>query len=85
MQIQDFQSIKQGYRNTVNQVFQYILQTVKNEKLKAQLKFRIFCCHLINRVFKTGVKEDIFPNYESWKKQKNNTDNTKCINFSLFE
>lgn len=71
IEIQNFSEIKQGYRNTVGKAFEKVHQGVSDEKTKAQLKFRIFCCHLINRVFNSGMKEDLFKNFCEWKKQNN--------------
>lgn len=66
--VQDFKKIKQGYRNTVGMIFEKIHKLVPDERLKAQLKFKIFCCHLINRVFDSGIKAEFFLNFTQWKK-----------------
>ena len=55
-EVQEFSSFKQGYRNTVGKVYEEVHKKIPEGVKRAQFKFKIFCCHLINRVFKTGVK-----------------------------
>ena len=86
MKIQDFTEMKQGYRNTIGKVYEEIHKKISNEKRQAQLKFEIFCCHLINRVFSPSNKDDIFPKYRQWL-QKNKLEDKKsfrCVDFLTF-
>lgn len=37
--------------------------------MRNQLKLRVLCCHLINRVFSNGFKSEVFPNFCAWGKK----------------
>lgn len=82
LQVQDFYAIKEGYRNTLSLVYSQIQKKITNEGLKAQLKFRVLCCHLINRVFNKGLKADIFPNFNNWVKKHQKGELKKEMEFS---
>ena len=78
-------TFKQGYRNTVGKVYEEVHKKVPDDRTRAALKFRVFCCHLINRVFKTGVRGEIFPYYCAWLKEKGKKSNQKVIDLVGFE
>lgn len=69
----------------VGKVYEEVHKKVPESYQRASLKFRVFCCHLINRVFKTGVKGEIFPHYQNWMKQGGKQSNQKVIDFKSFE
>ena len=54
---EEFNAFKQGYRNTIGRVFEEIHSKLPDGQKKSILKFKIFTCHLINRVFKNGAKK----------------------------
>lgn len=54
--LDDFSSIKKGYRNTVGKVYEEVHKKIPEGSKRAQMKFKVFCCHLINRIFKVSVK-----------------------------
>ena len=58
---------------------------MNNSGTKARLKFKIFTCHLINRIFKTGVKKEIFPKYQTWLKEKAKKKPAQLVNFEHFD
>lgn len=53
----------------MSSVYSETQKRITNECLKNQLKLRVLCCHLINRVFNKGLKSEIFPNFNSWVKK----------------
>lgn len=81
---EEFNSFKQGYRNTVGMIFEEVQKKISSPSKRSRLKFKIFTCHLINRIFKTGVKKEIFPQYQSWLKQ-NGKKTSSVINFEQFD
>ena len=68
-EIQNFSVFKQGYRNTVGKVYEDVHKRIPEGTKRAQFKFKVFCCHLINRVFKIGAKRENFPYYNEWVKK----------------
>lgn len=84
LEVQDFSSIKEGYRNTVGKAYECIQKRVTEPNKRAQLKLRIFCCHLINRVFKMEWKRETFPYFMEWAKELKKG-SKKNFDFGLFE
>lgn len=65
-------------------IFEEVQRKISDQDKKSRLKFKIFTCHLINRIFKTGVKKEIFPVYQNWVKQ-NGKKSSEMINFEQFD
>lgn len=84
LELQDFSSIKEGYRNTVGKAYECIQKRVTEPNKRAQLKLKIFCCHLINRVFKMECKRETFPYFVEWAKEYKKA-SKKNFDFGLFE
>lgn len=61
-------------------IFEEVQRKISDPAKKSRLKFKIFTCHLINRIFKTGVKKEIFPIYQKWMKE-NGKKSSGVINF----
>lgn len=41
-----------------------------NTRERAQLKLKVFLCHIINRVFAGGVSAGVLPHYVAWAKRE---------------
>ena len=39
-----------------------------------QTKLKLFCCHVINRVFEQEYRKDIFSHYYRWLSKKSKSD-----------
>lgn len=65
-------------------VYEEVHRRIPEGIKRAQMKFKIFCCHLINRVFKQGAKRENFPYYIEWMKVEKKT-GKKSFDFNLFE
>lgn len=76
---------KIGYRNTVGKVYEEVHRKYpENSKLRAELKLKVFLCHIINRVFVGNLNTNLFPHFVAWlKKEKGKV--SKCYDFRLIE
>lgn len=46
-----FNEFKEEYRIVVGHAFQKAHKKIENAELKIRTKLKLFCCHIINRVF----------------------------------
>jgi hypothetical protein len=80
--IEEFSVFKVTYRKIVGRVFEEVHKKLQDDPYtRATLKLKVFCCHIINRVFTGKVDSSIFPLYCSWVKRSNLKINYKMYNF----
>ena len=76
----DFKSFKEAYRLVVGHAFYRAHKGIENYKLKNKIKLKLFCCHVINRVFDKGYVHELFKYYYEWL-----CDKKKALTFNLKE
>ena len=42
-------------------------KNIENAELKIRTKLKLFCCHIINRVFEKEHRKDLFVHYFNWQ------------------
>ena len=76
----EFKSFKEAYRLVVGHAFYRAHKCIENYKLKNKIKLKLFCCHVINRVFDKGYVHELFKYYYEWL-----CDKKKALTFNLKE
>ena len=70
-QYSSFEDIKFAYRSTTSHIFKQIHNNKgMNSHLRNKIKMRLFCCHMINRIFTRNQIGDNFPYFEKWLDKK---------------
>jgi hypothetical protein len=63
----EFEQFKVAYRSTTSHVFKLVHENKTIEShLKNKIKMRLFCCHMINRIFDPAETETNFQYYIKW-------------------
>jgi hypothetical protein len=63
----EFEQFKVAYRSTTSHVFKLVHENKTIEShLKNKIKMRLFCCHMINRIFDPTEIETNFQYYIKW-------------------
>ena len=66
-----FDELKKAYRSTTSYIFKVIQDNRKIEPhLQNKIKMRLFCCHMINRIFERADLGKSFPYFFEWLKLK---------------
>jgi len=66
-----FDDLKFSYRSTTSYIFKSIHENGKiDPHTRNKIKMRLFCCHMINRIFNRKEIADHFPFYVKWLKTK---------------
>ena len=66
-----FDELKFSYRSTTSYIFKSIHENKKIDlHLRNKIKMRLFCCHMINRIFIRKEIPNNFPHFISWLKTK---------------
>lgn len=67
-----FDELKFSYRSTTSHIFKSIHENKKIDlHLRNKIKMRLFCCHMINRIFNRREIPNNFPHFINWLKTKN--------------
>ena len=66
----DFKNYKEAYRLVVGHAFYKAHKMITESKLKNQIKLKLFCCHVINRVFDKAYTPELFKHYYDWTQDK---------------
>jgi len=75
-----------GYRNTVGKVYEEVHRKLADNLLeRAELKLKLFLCHIINRVFTGSVNPTIFPYYTAWLKKNHLQVSLRSYDFESIE
>lgn len=78
----DFKSYKEAYRLVVGHAFYKAHKMIINSSLKHKIKLKLFCCHVINRVFDKSYVHELFKFYYEWLEKKNKP---MMMNLNYFE
>ena len=62
----NFNEYKEEYRVVVGHAFYKSHKAIENVEMKMRIKLKIFCCHVINRVFEKEYRKEIFGYYFDW-------------------
>ena len=66
-----FDEMKKSYRSTTAYIFRAIEYNRRlDPHLRNKIKIRLFCCHMINRIFDRADIEKNFPYFISWQQRK---------------
>lgn len=66
-----FDDLKFSYRSTTSYIFKAIHENSKiDPHTRNKIKMRLFCCHMINRIFNRKEIPDHFPFYVKWLKTR---------------
>ena len=66
-----FDELKKSYRSTTSYIFKVIQDNRKiDPHLQNKIKMRLFCCHMVNRIFERGDIAKNFPYFVDWLKRK---------------
>lgn len=67
-----FDELKFCYRSTTSYIFKSIHENKRIEgHLRNKIKMRLFCCHMINRIFNRKEISNNFPHFINWLRSKN--------------
>ena len=66
----NFQDYKEEYRLVVGHAFYKAHKCIKDYELKMQTKLKLFCCHVVNRVFEKEYRKDLFGHYFKWQSKR---------------
>lgn len=63
----NFDDLKFAYRSTTSHIFKAIHENKKiHSHTRNKIKLRLFCCHMINRIFNRKEIGDYFQCYNKW-------------------
>lgn len=80
-----FEDFKVSYRSTTSYLFKLIHENKNiDSHLKNKIKIRLFCCHMINRVFDRAEMDTNFEYYARWIKS-NGLDGSGKYDFANFK
>jgi hypothetical protein len=66
-----FDDLKFAYRSTTSHIFKSIHENKKiHSHTRNKIKLRLFCCHMINRIFNRKEAGDNFPYFNKWLAQR---------------
>ena len=66
-----FDDLKFSYRSTTSYIFKSIHENTRiDSHTRNKIKMRLFCCHMINRIFNRKEIPDHFPFFIKWLKTK---------------
>ncbi len=69
-----FEELKFAYRSTTSHIFKSIHENKKiHPHTRNKIKLRLFCCHMINRIFNRKEVGDNFPFFVKWLHTKHIT------------
>lgn len=66
----DFKCFKQPYRLVVGHAFYKAHKLIEHKRRKNQIKLKLFCCHVINRVFEKVYSHSLFKHYYDWLEEQ---------------
>ena len=79
----DFESFKIPYRSTVSFFFKLLHENKSiNSHTKNKLKLKLFCCHMINRIFNQNEIGNNFEHFVKWL--STNHPSVSTLNFTKF-
>ena len=62
-----FDELKFAYRSTTSHIFKRIHENKKiNSHTRNKIKLRLFCCHMVNRIFNRKEVTENFPYFAKW-------------------
>lgn len=66
-----FEELKFAYRSTTSHIFKAIHENKKiHSHTRNKIKLRLFCCHMVNRIFNRKEVSDNFSYYIEWLKAR---------------
>lgn len=66
-----FDDLKFAYRSTTSYIFKIIHENKKiDTHTRNKIKMRLFCCHMINRIFNRKEVKEHFPSFMNWLAKK---------------